>query len=109
MRIKPRGAGVEIVGGLRDIHCATAQTGDDMTDLHLFIVDKDTGRRFKLASGTRRLWAHRGINLGQDLDRFLGEMAGMERGFELCFIDERNCSVEELAWLSEGGVAADKG
>ena len=109
MRIKPRGAGVEIVGGLRDIHCATAQTGDDMTDLHLFIVDTDTGRRFKLASGTGRLWAHRGINLGQDLDRFLGEMSGMERGFELRFIDERDATPEELEFLREGGVAADKG
>ena len=107
MRIKPRGAGVEIVGGLRDIHCATAQTGDGMTHLHLFIVDVVTGARFKLASGRDRLFSEGAINLGQNIDRFFGENAGRERGFQLVFIDERNCSAEELAWL--GGVAADKG
>lgn len=85
--------------------------GKELTDLHLFIVHKASGRRFRLAKGTKRLQPGEGSPNGlyHQLDKFLAEMRGGESDLELAFIDERQCSVEELAWLRGDGEADDKG
>lgn len=85
--------------------------GKELTDLHLFIVHKPSGKRFRLAKGTKTLRPGEGSPNGlyHQLNKFLAEMRGREDELDLVFIDERQCSVEELAWLRGDGEAADKG